>query len=92
MAAREPLVYKDPPGRHTIALVDTRSWIEVWDAEGGGDRTELHRPVVVTSVGHVDKPEIVEGAPWQVAVRRLLYGTTANIEDVIARLEARWRP
>lgn len=89
------LVYADPPGRHSIALVSPRAWIEVWDSDvhPGEHRTEWHSPKIVASVGHVDEPVLLERMPWRVAVRRLLEDQGLDVvADVTARLEERWRP
>lgn len=69
--------------RAPTVFLDSASWLRIYVDEAGA-RVALHHPRRQASVGYVDRPEIVEAATWQAALRRLLAGTGRDV-DAIAR-------
>lgn len=87
------LVFKDPPGRRSIALIDSASWIEVWeDGDMPRYRLELHRPTKEPSVGYIDRPKVIRCEDIEGGVCAIFAGRDdVNRDDLIYRLERRYR-
>lgn len=81
----------EPANRRSIAVIGSHGWIEIYEEKPGRFLVEHHYPTKAPGGGITDRPEEVVTGDWRGAVRILLAKEKADADELIGRLDARWR-